>query len=225
MAGSLRTGPLPSAEIDAAGKVYVVWQDCRFRTGCTSNDIVMSTSTNGTTWTAVTRVPIDATTSGVDHFIPGIAVDKSTSGGSTHIGITYYYYPVASCTSATCQLSVGFISTSNGGTSWTVTTIAGPMTLSWLPNTSQGRMVGDYISTSYGSDGLTHAAFAVAKVPTAGGSDCATATPNCDQGIYSTTTGLALAGSGFAPTVASNDQPVPGAASDQPASSEPLIAR
>lgn len=29
--GSLRSGPLPSAEIDAAGKVYVVWQDCRFR--------------------------------------------------------------------------------------------------------------------------------------------------------------------------------------------------
>jgi hypothetical protein len=34
VAGSLRTGPLPSAEIDAAGKVYVVWQDCRFRRGC-----------------------------------------------------------------------------------------------------------------------------------------------------------------------------------------------
>ena len=32
-AGNLRSGPLPSAEIDGAGKVYVVWQDCRFRTG------------------------------------------------------------------------------------------------------------------------------------------------------------------------------------------------
>src|SRR5205807_3776623 len=27
VAGNLRTGPLPSAEIDAAGKVYVAWQD------------------------------------------------------------------------------------------------------------------------------------------------------------------------------------------------------
>jgi hypothetical protein len=37
--GSLRSGPLPSAEIDAVGKMYVVWQDCRFRASggsCTS---------------------------------------------------------------------------------------------------------------------------------------------------------------------------------------------
>src|SRR5215212_3013182 len=42
VAGSLRTGPLPTAEIDAAGKVYVVWQDCRFRRGCKANDLVLT---------------------------------------------------------------------------------------------------------------------------------------------------------------------------------------
>ncbi|HLZ09853.1 MAG TPA: sialidase family protein, partial [Chloroflexota bacterium] len=47
VAGGLRTGPLPSAEIDRAGRVYLVWQDCRFRSGCSSNDIVMTTSKNG----------------------------------------------------------------------------------------------------------------------------------------------------------------------------------
>jgi hypothetical protein len=31
VAGGLRTDPLPSAQIDAAGTVYVVWQDCAFR--------------------------------------------------------------------------------------------------------------------------------------------------------------------------------------------------
>jgi hypothetical protein len=67
------------------------------------------------------------------------------------------------------------------------------MTMSWLPNTSQGRMVGDYISASYGSDGLAHPVFAVANAPTAGGSDCATATPNCDQALYSPSSGLAAA--------------------------------
>ena len=81
-AGNLRSGPLPSAEIDGAGKVYVAWGDCRFRRGCRSNDIVYSTSTNGTSWSAAQRVPIDATTSGVDHFIPGIAVDPGTSGAT-----------------------------------------------------------------------------------------------------------------------------------------------
>ena len=80
VAGGLRNPNLPSAEIDAAGKVYVVWSDCRFRTGCSSNDIVMSTSTDGQTWTAPARIPIDPTTSTVDHFIPGIGVDHTTSG-------------------------------------------------------------------------------------------------------------------------------------------------
>jgi hypothetical protein len=149
VAGGLRTSPLPSAEMDAAGTAYVVWQDCRFRSSCASNDIVMSKSTSETTWGPVTRVPIDATSSTVDHFIPGIGVDRSTSGASARIGLAYYYYPTAACTSTTCQLNVGFISSTNGGTSWgTASNVAASMSLSWLANTSQGRMVGDYISTS-----------------------------------------------------------------------------
>ena len=71
----LRTEPLPSAELDKKGNVYVVWQDCRFRSGCSANDIVMSTSKNGTAWSATVRIPIDAAGSTVDHFIPGIGVD------------------------------------------------------------------------------------------------------------------------------------------------------
>jgi len=149
VAGGLRTSPLPSAEMDAAGTAYVVWQDCRFRSGCAANDIVMSKSTGETTWASVTRVPIDGTSSTVDHFIPGLGVDRSTSGASARIGLAHYYYPTAACSSTTCQLNVGFISSTNGGTSWSAATnVTGPMTLSWLANTSQGRMVGDYISTS-----------------------------------------------------------------------------
>jgi hypothetical protein len=63
----------------------------------------------------VTRVPIDATTSGVDHFIPGIGVDKATSGATAKIGLYYYFYPNANCTASTCQLEVGFVSSTNGG--------------------------------------------------------------------------------------------------------------
>jgi hypothetical protein len=215
VAGNLRTSPLPSAEIDASGKVYVVWQDCFFRSGCSSNDIVMSTSTDGVTWTSITRIPIDATSSTVDHFIPGIAVDRTTSGATTHLGLTYYYYPVANCNAATCQLNVGFISSPDGGANWSApTAIAGPMTLSWLPNTSQGRMVGDYISTSFGSDGLAHGVFAVANAPTAGGADCFTATPNCDQATYSPASGLALAAAVNAAEVGVPQPSKPAAAAD-----------
>lgn len=150
VAGNLRSLPLPSAEVDAAGKVYVVWQDCRFRAGCASNDIVMSTSTNGTTWTAPVRIPIDPISSTVDHFIPGLAVDRKSSGGTARLALTYYFYPNAACSQSTCQLSVGFVSSIDGGATWSAPqTLAGPMALTDLASTSQGFMVGDYISTSF----------------------------------------------------------------------------
>jgi hypothetical protein len=167
VAGGLREEILPSAEADAAGTVYVAWSDCRFRSGCPSNDIVIAKSTSETTWATPVRVPIDATTSTVDHFIPGIGLDPSTSGGTARIGLTYYFYPAASCTAATCLLDAGFISSINGGTSWSTSTqIAGPMNLSWIPNTSQGRMFGDYISTSVPAGGNAYPVVPVGNAPT-----------------------------------------------------------
>jgi hypothetical protein len=185
-AGNIRTEALPSAEIDSAGTAYVVWSDCRFRSGCPANDIVLSKSTNGTTWSAPTRVPIDATTSTVDHFVPGIGVDPSTSGASARIGLTYYFYPTSNCTATTCQLDVGFISSTNGGTSWsTATQVAGPMTLSWIPNTSQGRMFGDYISTSVRAGGNAFPVVPIASAPS--GSTFA-------MGMFAPSGGLAITG-------------------------------
>jgi hypothetical protein len=166
VAGGLRTSPLPSAEVDGAGRVYVAWQDCRFRSGCPGNDIVYSTSTDGVAWSAVTRVPIDPINSGADHFIPGFAVDRATSGSSAHLALGYYYYPVSACNSGTCQLTMGFVSSLDAGATWTAPTrVAGPMTLSWIASTNQGRMVGDYISTSFTADGNAHPVFAIAKPP------------------------------------------------------------
>lgn len=161
--GTLRTSPLPSAEMDEAGTVYLVWQDCRFRPGCTANDLVLSTSADGVVWTVPTRVPIDGVSSFADHFIPGLAVDATTSGSTAHLALAYYFYSQAQCTSVTCQLSVGFVSSSDGGNTWTAPQIlSGPMTLAWLANTNQGFMVGDYISTSY-VNGKAHPVFAVAQ--------------------------------------------------------------
>jgi hypothetical protein len=168
VAGGLRTSPLPSAEVDGAGRVYVAWQDCRFRAWCGSNDIVFSTSDDGINWSPVSRVPIDPTNSGADHFIPGLAVDPATSGSGARLALTYYYYPSAACTAATCQLDVGLIQSSDGGANWSAPTqLAGPMSLSWLPNTFQGLMVGDYISTSIVA-GDAQPFFAVARPPSGG---------------------------------------------------------
>jgi hypothetical protein len=163
VAGNLRSEPLPSAEVDAAGKLYVVWQDCRFRAGCAANDIVMSTSSNGTDWTSPVRIPIDPTSSTVDHFIPGIAVDRKSSGSAARLALTYYFYPNTNCTKSTCQLSVGRVSSVDGGATWSAPkTLAGPMQVTDLANTSQGFMVGDYLSTSFtGSNAVT--VFALGK--------------------------------------------------------------
>jgi len=167
VAGNLRTSALPSAEVDAAGMVYVVWQDCRFRSDCTSNDIVMSTGTNGFTWTAPVRIPIDSTESGADHFIPGIGVDRSTSGGSARLALAYYYYPVAACNASNCDLTVGFTSSTNGGSTWTQPRkVAGPFRMAWIAQTDQGPMVGDYISTSFAGGPLAFPVFMIAKPPT-----------------------------------------------------------
>jgi hypothetical protein len=168
VAGGLRTSPLPSAEIDGAGRVYVAWQDCRFRRACSSNDIVLSSSGDGLNWSPVSRVPADPVTSGADHFIPGLAVNRSTSGASAHLALTYYFYPSAACTAASCQLEVGFISSTDAGSKWSsATQLAGPMSLGWLPSTNQGVMVGDYISTSFLS-GTAFGVFAVATAPSGG---------------------------------------------------------
>ncbi|HET6214455.1 MAG TPA: sialidase family protein, partial [Micromonosporaceae bacterium] len=171
--GGLRESPLPSAEIDSAGTAYVAWADCRFRSGCPSNDIVIAKSTSETTWAAPIRVPIDPTSSTVEHFTPGIGVDKSTSGNGARIGLTYYFYSQRGCSASTCQLNVGFISSTNGGGTWSAATqIAGPMTLSWLPNTSQGRMFGDYISTSVRAGSNAYAVIPIAFAPSGGLFDC-----------------------------------------------------
>jgi hypothetical protein len=168
-AGGIRADiPLPSAEMDASGKVYVVWSDCRFEPGCTASDLVFSTSTDGINWSPITRIPLDPIGNGVDHFIPGLAVDNATSGGSARLAVTFYFYPNASCTTSTCQLDTGVSTSVDGGTTWTSNTqVAGPMSLSWLANTSQGFMVGDYISTSF-VGGPAYPAFEVATAPTGG---------------------------------------------------------
>jgi len=163
-AGGIRSGPLPSAAIDGAGTVWVVWEDCRFRASCSTNDLVYSTSADGATWSAVTRIPIDDVTSALDHFIPGIGIDPQTSGASAHVAVHYYYYSQSSCNASSCQLFVGYISSANGGSTWNAPTTltANPMFLTWLPNSQNGLMVGDYIATAF-VNGVPSGVFAVAQ--------------------------------------------------------------
>jgi hypothetical protein len=47
----LRAPNIPSVAVDAAGVVYAVWSDCRFRDGCRANDIVLTRSPVPGAWT------------------------------------------------------------------------------------------------------------------------------------------------------------------------------
>ena len=126
-------------------------------------------------------MPIDATTSGFDHFIPGLGVDPATAGAPPSLALTYYFYRNAAC-GTDCALEVGYLQSVDGGATWsTPTQVAGPFSVSLCPDTSEGRMVGDYISTSW-IGGKAFGAIAVAQPPSAGFA--------FDQAIYVPSGGL-----------------------------------
>lgn len=205
-AGGIRSSGLPGAAIDGAGNLYVVWSDCRFRKGCAANDLVLSTSADGKTWSSPARIPVVPVGSAVDLFIPGIGVDPATSGSTAHLAVTTYAYKNTNCTTTTCQLYVGFTTSQDGGKTWTAAKVlAGPMNLTWLPNTFSGYMVADYLGTSY-VQGQPFGIFAVAKAPSGG---------VLNQAMYTTTAPLIVAPN--EPTFSSAaDQPIPGVKSDKP---------
>lgn len=139
------TAEPPAAGIDAAGRVYVVWRDCRFRDGCTADDIVMSTSTNGNDWGPVTRV----TGGRGDHFGAGIGVDRSTSAGSARLAVVYHRRPGSGCAPETCRITVEYVSSHDGGASWShPIRLAGPMRPAWLAGTAEARATGGRVAVS-----------------------------------------------------------------------------
>ncbi len=192
--GVIRSPDLPSAEMDKSGRVYVVWTDCRFESFCNAgnNDLLLISSADGIHWTLPKSIPAAKVGSGVDFLIPGLAVDRSTSGKSAHLGLVYYYFPNINCDFTTCQLNVGFISSTNGGATWSsAEQLAGPMTLTWLPLTTQGFMVADYLSTSIvPGDNDATPVFEVAKAPTPppNCSNLSTGAPGlgCNQATFTT---------------------------------------
>jgi len=180
--GNIRSPDLPSAQIDASGRVYVVWTDCRTENFCNSgnNDLLLTTSDDGITWSSPARIPTGSVgctaASCTDILIPGLGVDRNTSGSTAHLAVVYYTFPTIFCNATgtrntpACQLNVGFLDSTDGGAHWSSPVqLAGPMTLTWLPLTTQGFMVADYLSTGI-APGAGHAnpVFEVASKPTVG---------------------------------------------------------
>jgi len=163
-AGAMRALALPSMEMDAAGTLYAVWDDCRFRSGCTANDLVLTSSPDGgLTWAQPARVPIAPPSSSLSAFITGLGADPAHAG---HLGLVYAYYLAGSCGRGTCLLGIGFTSSVDGGATWTKAQQldAQPMPTTWIARTNSGRMLGDYFSTTF-AGGRIVPVFALAAPP------------------------------------------------------------
>jgi hypothetical protein len=147
----LRMSPMPSAEADGSGTIYLAWPDCSSRTGCLSNDLYVARSADGITWGAPVRVPTRAT----DVELPGIGADFRASG---RIAVAYY-------TVSGTKLNVSFVASKNGGATWTKPQRLNsrPVDVRWLASAG-GAMVGDYISTSF-AGGRAVPVFALAFQP------------------------------------------------------------
>jgi RTX calcium-binding nonapeptide repeat (4 copies) len=138
-ARGLRFFPLPAADVDASGRVWVTWSDCRFDAGCTTNSVAVSSSTDGRTWNPPARV-----TSGRDAFIPAIGVHPSGR-------LAVVYHVVRSGGGVDVEL-IEFRAGAGGrptGTAAPRRLSARTMRREWMPDTVSGRMLADYISVHY----------------------------------------------------------------------------
>lgn len=154
--------PALSDAEDGTGTIYLAWQDCRFRPHCAANDIVMTTSRDGITWSPVRRV-----TSGTgDNTLPGIGADRGSAGRSARIGITYYHYE-PDCRPGSCPISVRFVWSVDGGATWRgPARVAGPVQSSWLARIGPGSALSYFITSTVLPGGRVVTALPLASPPT-----------------------------------------------------------
>ena len=145
----LRGLNLPTAAIDAGGRVFVAWPGCADESDCLTNDLWMSWSDDGAIWSAPARIVASPELT-ISAVLPGLAIEPGTAGVSARMGIMFYYYYSVPCVRDSGKLFAGFTSSADGGTTWTpAITLAGPFDLEWVALTNQGRMVGDYMDVGF----------------------------------------------------------------------------
>ncbi len=146
----MRSPPLPSAEVDAAGRLYVAWSDCRFSEECVDNRVVLVTSLDGIGWSE--PAPVGPFQPGMDAFLPGLGVDPLTAGGTARVAVVYHTLPHGCSYTPSCPgVDVWLVSSANGGRTWgrAQRLNAESMPLEWIADSGIGRMLGDYVSTSF----------------------------------------------------------------------------
>jgi hypothetical protein len=131
----LRLFTLPSADVDPTGRVWATWHDCRFSSGCASNSVVVSTSTDGRAWT-----PPAAITSGRNAMLPAVGIHP-TSGRAAFV-----YHVVRP---GGVDVELVDVGPDRRALTSPRRLSAQTMKPAWMPNTVSGRMLADYLSVHY----------------------------------------------------------------------------
>ncbi|MBA3433563.1 MAG: hypothetical protein H0U08_05680 [Actinobacteria bacterium] len=137
-ARGLRFFPLPSADVDPTGRVWVTWHDCRFDAGCSANSAVVATSADGGSWSAPARV-----TSGRNAYLPAIGINPANG----RVAIVYHIVRPGGVDVELTESRAG-----TAGFLPSRRLSAQTMRPEWMPNTVSGRMLADYISVHYAGD-------------------------------------------------------------------------
>jgi hypothetical protein len=158
----LRVPSLPTATVDASGKLIVAWADCGLRPDCSSQDVIFFSSPDGLVWNELSKIGSAST----DRFVPGIAADPATPG---RLAAVSYVQPVDCGGSAICRLGVLYTTSRDGGVTWKASQRldARPLNYAWLANTTSGRFVGDYVGATF-AGGRFVPIFALAQPPSNG---------------------------------------------------------
>ena len=145
----LRAPLFPSLARAAGGGLVVAWPDCGASPSCSSTQLPVSRSTDGTVWSAPQRLQLGAG----DDLSPGLAVAPQ----SGRLAIAY----VASVSRACCLLDVR-LAVQRAGGRWSATQAnVRPMRRTWLA-ASPGAFLGDYLSAVW-SQGHAIALLPVAR--------------------------------------------------------------
>jgi RTX calcium-binding nonapeptide repeat (4 copies) len=175
--GWLRAPPFVSADVEAGGRVYVAWRDCIVGSFCTA-DIVLASSPDGVRWTEPARIP--SVSPEEFSFMPAVAVDPATSGRNTRLAVLYHSLnPSPICTPECIEIDVKLTVSRNNGQTWTQPVRLNSVSMQpyWMADTSQGRMLADYVSVSW-VGGRPIPVFSLALPPTG---------PVFRQSIFATT--------------------------------------
>jgi hypothetical protein len=134
-ARGLRLFTLPSADVDPSGRVWATWHDCRFSPGCAANSVIVSTSTDGRAWTAPSAV-----TAGRNAMLPAVGIHPVS-------GRAAFVYHVVRPGGVDVELVE--VGPDRRRLSPPRRLSAQAMRAEWMPNTSSGRMLADYLSVHY----------------------------------------------------------------------------